>query len=249
MDTANINTDTVTTTTANNVITGTLKENKAESPITTTVTSLVTEQPTTLITTTIPETATITNVTTNQTTTMSTTTKATTTTKTTTKTTMNTTPTTTFIITENETITSNYILPYVLTDDDWFMICKVVSSETGYCSEKQQKAVVYTIFNRIIHAATHENSPYPNSVYEILHQKNQYNAINYWRNDVRLQPGGSLWNNTMRIIKEAAYEIDFTNGAIGYYNPNMSGYLSTFENNPNLYLSYYDSTGRFFALK
>lgn len=217
---------------------------------------------TTTITTTTPKVTTATTTTPMITSTMPTTTTppettTTTTTVTTTNTTTNTTTTKPITTTKltNTTTTyqytgpGEYILPYELTEDDWFMICKVVSSETGYCSAHQQKAVAYTIFNRIIYSATHTNSPYPKDVYGILHQKNQYNAINYWRNDSRLHPGGSLWNNTMKIIKEAAYEPDFTNGAIGYYNPNMVGYLSAFENNRAIECCYIDeSGGRFFRL-
>lgn len=150
---------------------------------------------------------------------------------------------------------TGYRLPYVLSENDWIDICKVVSSETGYCGEKQQKAVANTIFNRIIWANQYGHlNPYPKDVYSILRQKNQYNAIYHWSKraskDSRLGYGGSLWNQTMKYIKEAAYEADFTNGAIGYYNPSpkMGGYLSAFENNRALLLSYEDKTGRFFRL-
>lgn len=143
---------------------------------------------------------------------------------------------------------TGYRLPYILSENDWWWICKVVSSETGYCGEKQQKAVANTIFNRIIWASQYGNyNPFPKDVYGILHQQSQYDAVNYWRKDARLYPGGSLWNQTMKYIKEAASEPDFTNGAIGYYNPSC-GYLSAFENNRALLLSYKDKTGRFFRL-
>ena len=147
----------------------------------------------------------------------------------------------------------NYRLPYVLSENDWIDICKVVSSETGYCGEKQQKAVANTIFNRIIWANQYGHlNPYPKDIYSILRQKNQYNAIYHWSmrasRDSRLGYDGSLWNQTMKYIKEAAYEPDFTNGAIGYYNPSMSGYLAAFENNKALLLSYADNAGRFFRL-
>ena len=160
-----------------------------------------------------------------------------------------TTTTTAAVPETEETAAAASRLSYELSDDDWFMICKVVCSETGYCGEKQQKAVANTIFNRIIYSATHEKSPYPKDVYGILHQKNQYNAINYWRSDTRLQPGGTYWNQTMIYVKEAAEEPDFTNGAIGYYNPQMSGYLSAFDNNSALELCYTDMSGRFFRLR
>ena len=145
---------------------------------------------------------------------------------------------------------SSYHLPYVLSDDEWWWICKVVCSETGYCGERQQKAVANTIFNRLIWAAQYGNqNPFPKDAISIIKQPGQYDAYKYWRSDTRLQPGGgSLWNQTMKYIKEAASEPDFTNGAIGYYNPAMSGYLSAFENNRALLLAYTDGTGRFFKL-
>ena len=165
------------------------------------------------------------------------------------QTTTTTTSVTTSEVSEEVEVSNTYRLPYILSDSDWNDICKVVCNETGYCGEKQQKAVANTIFNRIIWASKYGNyNPYPTDVYHIVRQKNQYNAIYQYRNDARLNPGGSLWNQTMRYIKEAASEPDFTNGAIGYYNPAMSGYLSAFENNRALLLAYVDGTGRFFKL-
>ena len=177
----------------------------------------------------------------------------TTTKKTTTTTTTTTVPPQEKEIEEEIVESGTYRLPYILSESEWIDICKVVSSETGYCGEKQQKAVANTIFNRIIWANQYGNlNPYPKDVYSILRQKNQYNAIYHWKwrvsKDSRLGYGGSLWNQTMKYIKEAAYESDFTNGAIGYYNPAMSGYLSAFENNKALLLAYVDGTGRFFKL-
>ena len=145
--------------------------------------------------------------------------------------------------------TTGYRLPYILSDEEWWWVCKVVCSETGYCGERQQKAVANTIFNRLIWAAQYGNyNPFPKDAISIIKQPSQYDAYKYWRSDTRLQPGGSLWNQTMKYIKEAASEPDFTNGAIGYYNPAMSGYLSAFENNRALLLAYTDGTGRFFKL-
>ena len=150
---------------------------------------------------------------------------------------------------EVEIENNTYRLPYDLSENEWWWICKVVCSETGYCGEKQQKAVANTIFNRLIWAAEYGNcNPFPTDAIAVVQQPGQYDAYKYWRSDTRLQPGGSLWNQTMQYIKEAASEPDFTNGAIGYYNPAMSGYLSAFENNNALLLAYADETGRFFKL-
>lgn len=192
------------------------------------------------VTTTKATTAATTQATTQATTTAA----ATTTTK---STTITSTPSVT--IEEEVEVSSSYRLPYVLSDDEWWWICKVVCSETGYCSEKQQKAVANTIFNRLIWAAEYGNyNPFPTTAIAIIQQPGQYDAYKYWRSDSRLKPGGSLWNQTMQYLKEAASEPDFTNGAIGYYNPAMSGYLSAFENNRALLLAYVDGTGRFFKL-
>lgn len=168
---------------------------------------------------------------------------------TTTKSTTTTTPASSNTTEEEVEVSSSYRLPYVLSDDEWWWICKVVCSETGHCSEKQQKAVANTIFNRLIWAAEYGNyNPFPTTAIAIIQQPGQYDAYKYWRSDSRLKPGGSLWNQTMQYLKEAASEPDFTNGAIGYYNPAMSGYLSAFENNRALLLAYVDGTGRFFKL-
>jgi N-acetylmuramoyl-L-alanine amidase len=120
-------------------------------------------------------------------------------------------------------------------------MCTVVSSETGYCEDKVQKAVAHTILNRL------KSDKFPNTMYEVVTQPNQYTAIHsYFDGQYRsgLYPGSDLWNNSMRLCIEAANEYDFTGNAYAYYNPSMIGYNAWFE---SLTLTYSDQFGRFFT--
>ena len=131
---------------------------------------------------------------------------------------------------------------YELSEEDFILMCTVVSSETGYCEDKVQKAVAHTILNRL------KSDKFPNTMYEVVTQRNQYTAIHSYFDGQyrpRLSPGSKLWNNTMRICKEVVNEKDFTYGAVAYYNPHMMGYNSWFE---SLEFTYEDQYGRFFRI-
>lgn len=142
---------------------------------------------------------------------------------------------------ETPTTNSAYYGNYSLSDNDMFMMCAVVSSETGYCEDQAQKAVAHTILNRL------SNDNFPNDMYSVLTQENQYTAIDcYFTGNYRpgLEPGSDGWNHTMQICYEALNEYDFTNGAVAYYNPEICGYNAWFE---SLTLTYVDQYGRFFT--
>ena len=196
---------------------------------------------------------------------------ATTTTKSVTETTLTTTtktePITTAITTENKPITTTNaqkiehttqsttqsaaqsivasdvsIGGYVPTEQEMMMFCTVVSSETGYCEDKVQKAVAHTVINRVL------SSKFPNTIYEVVTQRNQYTCIsNYFNGTYRkgLYPGSKAWEHTMQLCIEAMQEYDFTNGAVAYYNPYMIGYTAYFE---QFELVYEDKYGRFFKI-
>ena len=195
---------------------------------------------------------------------------ATTTTKSVTETTLTTTtktePITTAITTENKPITTTTtqktervtttqnttqiavsasglaIGSYVPTEQEMMMFCTVVSSETGYCEDKVQKAVAHTVINRVL------SSKFPNTIYEVVTQRNQYTCIsNYFNGTYRkgLYPGSKAWEHTMQLCIEAMQECDFTNGAVAYYNPYMIGYTAYFE---QFELVYEDKYGRFFKI-
>ena len=131
---------------------------------------------------------------------------------------------------------------YNFSENDMILMCTVVSSETGYCADKEQKAVAHTILNRL------KSKDFPDTIYEVVTQENQYTAVHgYFDGQYRkgLYPGSELWNHTMEICYEAIDEWDFTCGAVAYYNPKINGYNDWFE---SLNLVYEDDCGRFFAI-
>lgn len=126
---------------------------------------------------------------------------------------------------------------------DWEMqlFATVVSSETGYCEDTAQKAVAHTIINRL------RRDDFPNTIYEVLTQENQYTAVqDAFNGQYRegLEPGSDGWNHTLDLCYEALNEWDFTGGAVAYYNPEICGWNDWFE---SLTLTYEDSHGRFFT--
>lgn len=131
---------------------------------------------------------------------------------------------------------------YTPTYEEMNMFCTVVSSETGYCEDKVQKAVAHTIINRL------KSDQFPNTLEEIVTQRNQYTAVHsYFDGDYRVgvEPMSDAWYHTMNLIYEAIEEDDFTNGAVAYYNPYMKGYNDWFE---QFTLTYEDEYGRFFVV-
>ena len=133
-------------------------------------------------------------------------------------------------------------IDYVPSYNDIFMMCVVVSSETGYCEDKIQLAVAHTIINRV------NSDQFPNTIKEVVTQRNQYTAIHsYYDGDYRdkLYPGSDLWNHTWSLCWQALNEEDFIGGAVAYYNPYQKGINPWFE---QFTLTYEDEFGRFFVV-
>ena len=107
--------------------------------------------------------------------------------------------------------TSKYVID--LTDQEFDMMCSVVMSEVGYCDETLKLAIANVIINRV------KSDRFPDSVYEVLHQKNQFGAIdNYYTK--RLVPDESVIDCVKRALSgEGAYIV---NGATFYYTPGVS---------------------------
>lgn len=140
------------------------------------------------------------------------------------------------------TVANNATTDYCPTSQEMDMFCTVVSSETGYCEDMAQKAVAHTVLNRL------KSAKFPNTLYEVLTQRNQYSCVNnYFYGTYRkgLEPSSAAYAHTMDLIIEAMNEVDFTNGAVAYYNPHMKGYNSWFE---QFELVYEDQYGRFFRV-
>lgn len=140
------------------------------------------------------------------------------------------------------TVANNATTDYCPTSQEMDMFCTVVSSETGYCEDMAQKAVAHTVLNRL------KSAKFPNTLYEVLTQRNQYSCVNnYFYGTYRkgMEPSSAAYAHTMDLIIETMNEVDFTNGAVAYYNPHMKGYNSWFE---QFELVYEDQYGRFFKV-
>ena len=100
-----------------------------------------------------------------------------------------------------------------LTDQEFDMMCSVVMSEVGYCDEQLKLAIANVIINRV------KSDRFPDTVYEVLHQKNQFGAIdNYYTK--RLVPDESVIDCVKRALSgEGGYIV---NGATFYYTPGVS---------------------------
>ena len=100
-----------------------------------------------------------------------------------------------------------------LTDQEFDMMCAVVMSEVGYCDDTMKLAIANVIINRV------KSDRFPDTVYEVLHQKNQFGAIdNYYTK--RLVPDESVISCVKRALSgEGGYIV---NGATFYYTPGVS---------------------------
>lgn len=90
---------------------------------------------------------------------------------------------------------------------DIAMIEAVVMHEVGYCSEESKIAVTHLILNRV------ESELFPDTVYEVLHQKGQFGAIhNYYDNELPVD------EDTSKAVRQAI-ETGSTHEAVFYYAP------------------------------
>ena len=100
-----------------------------------------------------------------------------------------------------------------LTDEEFDMMCAVVMSEVGYCDDTLKLAISNVIINRV------RSDRFPDTVYEVLHQKNQFGAVdNYYTK--RLVPDESVISCVKRALSGEGASI--VNGATFYYTPGVS---------------------------
>ena len=93
------------------------------------------------------------------------------------------------------------------SEEDIAMIEAVVMHEVGYCSEESKIAVTHLILNRV------ESELFPDTVYEVLHQKGQFGAIhNYYDNELPVD------EETSKTVR-AAIESGSDHEAVFYYAP------------------------------
>lgn len=93
------------------------------------------------------------------------------------------------------------------SEEDIAMIEAVVMHEVGYCSKESKIAVTHLILNRV------ESELFPDTVYEVLHQKGQFGAIhNYYDNELPVD------EETSKTVR-AAIESGSSHEAVFYYAP------------------------------
>lgn len=106
-----------------------------------------------------------------------------------------------------ESYDSGYVIE--ISDEEKDMLCYVVQAEVGNCSYEHKMWVTRTVINRVM------SDRFPNSVYEVLTQKNQYSSIkNYY--DKTNTPNVDTISAVEETLKT---ERDFSNGSIYFYSP------------------------------
>ena len=105
-----------------------------------------------------------------------------------------------------------------LTEKDKVLLTQLVYSEANNQSEDGKKAVVDVVINRMLHES------YPDSVEEIILQKGQF--VNSEK--ISTLP---ITENNRQAVDEALNSIDSTNGALFFWNPELSksAYMASLE--------------------
>lgn len=98
-----------------------------------------------------------------------------------------------------------------LTDEEINMIEVTVQHEVGDFSAEYKRLVAEIIYNRI------KSEEFPNTVKDVLFQKNQFTNINNW-----YSPDYPVDTATKQIIKEVFSKDETSHKALYYYNPYYS---------------------------
>ncbi|MGN0607466.1 MAG: cell wall hydrolase [Oscillospiraceae bacterium] len=95
------------------------------------------------------------------------------------------------------------------TEEDIDMLCAVVEREVGGLSATSKQLVTSVIINRI------NSSAFPNTVYDVLHQPNQFKTIkNYYTNERPVQI-----STRIAVLYTLQSGMDCADGAMYFYAP------------------------------
>ena len=111
---------------------------------------------------------------------------------------------------EDKDSKKNSVISY--TDDEFEMLCYVLQSEVGNCSEASKIAVANVIINRV------KSSQFPDSISAVLTAPAQFDAIYSYYNGTAVPT-----QNTRDCALRALQGEDNTNGATYYYAPRYCG--------------------------
>lgn len=102
-----------------------------------------------------------------------------------------------------------------LTSEEISLIEVVIQHEVGGLSAEYKRLIAELIYNRIL------SSEFPDSVREVLYQRNQFCGIENW-----YYPGYPVDGETKQIVKEVFSSPETSHKATYYYNPALSEYES-----------------------
>ena len=97
-----------------------------------------------------------------------------------------------------------------ITNDELYLLSKLVSSEARGESYEGQVAVAAVVINRV------RDPRFPDSIEGVIYQKNAFSVVN--NGQIYMDPTDSAY----KAAREALYGEDPTNGAIFFWNPDIA---------------------------
>ena len=97
-----------------------------------------------------------------------------------------------------------------ITNDELYLLSKLVSSEARGESYEGQVAVAAVVINRVL------DSRFPNNIKDVIYQKNDFSVVN--NGEIYKNPTDSAY----KAAREALYGKDPTSGAIYFWNPEIA---------------------------
>lgn len=97
-----------------------------------------------------------------------------------------------------------------ITNDELYLLSKLVSSEARGESYEGQVAVAAVVINRVL------DDRFPNNIKDVIYQKNAFSVVN--NGQIYKNPTDSAY----KAAREALYGKDPTSGAIYFWNPEIS---------------------------
>ena len=97
-----------------------------------------------------------------------------------------------------------------ITNDELYLLSKLVSSEARGESYEGQVAVAAVVINRVL------DSRFPDNIKDVIYQKNAFSVVN--NGEIYKSPTDSAY----KAAREALYGSDPTSGAIYFWNPEIA---------------------------
>jgi len=99
-----------------------------------------------------------------------------------------------------------------MSNQEYRLLCKLVDAEAGVCDYSTRRAIASVVINRL------HSSSYPNTITEVIYQKNQFSVID----DDSLDDILYAKDSTEDAVDEAL-DKDYIDGATAFYVHALSG--------------------------